>query len=312
MKNLQSPQRISSNFGRFKKSISPKRSQIGADLGGINFGFGLVENTNLGSNSNASLNSSYRSSHDKKFPLALNTVQNYGYEQQHLIKKAIKLCEKCKKVSCLCGETSYAKLKETEYRLTANHFQSRKQDQDRAKRAFSSSKVCKPRLSASLYKPYKFSSKQFTPDSKLVNDNFLCLMDDRKPQSVSDSFSIPRLKQSNNSAFNIEHALSTKGKILVIGREYIKKYYSDVWSMRLIETLCSYIMKLMHHRNKTTQNYNDKLMIIADFLDEHAGELDLERRLLKETATWSAEKRKMLYLERFRYLLFAMSKDMMV
>ena len=53
-------------------------------------------------------------------------------------------------------------------------------------------------------------------------------------------------------------------------------------------------------------------MIIAEFLEEHAGELDLERRLLKETATLSAEKRKMLYLERFRYLLFAMSKDMMV
>lgn len=312
MKNLQSPQRISSSFGRIKRSNSPKRTQINADLGGINFGLALVENTNLGSNSAASLNSSYRSSYNKKYPRVLNAVQNDGYEQRHLIKKIIKLCEKCKKVSCLCGETSYVKSKETEYKLTANHFQSQKQDQDRAKRAFSSSTVCKPRLSASLYKPYKFSSKQSSPDSKLVHDNFLYLMDDRKPQSVTDSFSIPRLKQFHSSAFNIDQAISTKDKILTIGREYIKKYYSDVWSMRLIETLCSYIMKLRHHRNKTTQSYNDKLMIIADFLDEHAGELDLERRLLKEPAPWSAEKRKMLYLERFRYLLFAMSKDMMV
>jgi len=281
-------------------------------MGGMNFGLGLVENTNLGSNSTGSLNSSYRSSYDKKYPLVLSAVQNYGYEQQHLIKKTIKLCERCKKVSCLCGEASYAKCKETEYRLTANHFQSQMQGPDKAKRAISSSKVCKPRLSASLYKPYKFSSKQSTPNSNLVNDNFLYLMDDRKPHSITDSFSIPRLKQSNNSAFNIDHTLSTKDKILIIGREYIKRYYSDVWSMRLIETLCSYIMKLKHHRNKATQNYSDKLMIIADFWDEHAGELDLERRLFKETATWSAEKRKMLYLERFRYLLFAMSKDMMV
>ena len=312
MKNLQSSQQFSNTITRFKKSTSPKRNARTAEFNIQNYNVSLLDNTLFNSSSAIALESSYRSTYNNKYFGILTSLQKLCHDRSLRIKKPIKLCAKCKKVSCLCGETSYAKLKETEYRMTANHFQSQKLIKDRARRAVSSSTICKPRLSSSLYRPYKPHSKQSSPFSNISDNNFLYIMDDRKPESVTNSFSIPRLRNTQNEVFSIENAGSTKEKILRIGREYIRKYYNDSWSMKLIETLCSCILKLRQHRNQNTQNYNDKLNIIADFLEEHQDELEIQRRLLRDVTPSTADKRKMIYLERFRYLLFAMNKDMMV